>query len=240
MKKVIEEGLDYTLKTDEMLQMNAVMLSNFEIDKADFIAKVPDLDSPFSGNWLIDTNKLSATESDADFIDTQLLKTQAIEELMVTGRDILQSVYFYVERAFPGNKAVLSYFGKDRYEASRNIPLKLAEIINKCREACLESDYKDILITKGLTDQLVVDLKENAVKITEKVTNRDIYMSNRKINTQNRNQQLNKIWSYMSAVNEASKLVYKSDYAKLQQYILYKATVIDNKSSIASEDEIVN
>jgi hypothetical protein len=240
MKKVIEEGLDYTLKTDEMLQMNAVMLSNFEIDKADFIAKVPDLDSPFSGNWLIDTNKLSATESDADFIDTQLLKTQAIEELMVTGRDILQSVYFYVERAFPGNKAVLSYFGKDRYEASRNIPLKLAEIINKCREACLESDYKDILITKGLTDQLVVDLKENAVKITEKVTNRDIYMSNRKINTQNRNQQLNKIWSYMSVVNEASKLVYKSDYAKLQQYILYKATVIDNKSSIASEDEIAN
>jgi hypothetical protein len=240
MKKVIEEGLDYTLKTDEMLQMNSVMLSNFEIDKADFIAKVPDLDSPFSGNWLIDTNKLSATESDADFIDTQLLKTQAIEELMVTGRDILQSVYFYVERAFPGNKAVLSYFGKDRYEASRNIPLKLAEIINKCREACLESDYKDILITKGLTDQLVVDLKENAVKITEKVTNRDIYMSNRKINTQNRNQQLNKIWSYMSVVNEASKLVYKSDYAKLQQYILYKATVIDNKSSIASEDEIAN
>jgi hypothetical protein len=240
MKKVIEEGLDYTLKTDEMLQMNSVMLSNFEIDKADFIAKVPDLESPFSGNWLIDTNKLSATESDADFIDTQLLKTQAIEELMVTGRDILQSVYFYVERAFPGNKAVLSYFGKDRYETSRNIPLKLAEIMKKCREACLESDYKDILITKGLTDQLVVDLKENAVKITEKVTNRDIYMSNRKINTQNRNQQLNKIWSYMSAVNEASKLVYKSDYAKLQQYILYKATVIDNKSSIASEDEIVN
>jgi hypothetical protein len=65
-------------------------------------------------------------------------------------------------------------------------------------------------------------------------------MSNRKINTQNRNQQLNKIWSYMSAVNEASKLVYKSDYAKLQQYILYKATVIDNKSNIASEDEIAN
>lgn len=240
MKKPIEEGLVFTLKTDEMLQANDVMKNNFLVDKSDFIAKIPDLNDPFLDDWQKATDDLSTTESDDDFIDNQLLKTQAIEELMAKGRDELQSVYFYVERAFPANKAVLGYFGKDRYEVSRNIPLKLADIILKCTEACSSADYKDKLITKGLTDMMITGLKDTAEKIKEKTSDRDNYISKRKIVTQNRNKQLNKIWSFMSAVNEASKLVYKDDYAKYQQYLLYKTktTSSDITDEIVSETDI--
>lgn len=85
---------------------------------------------------------------DDDYIDTQLLMTQAIDELMVTGRDQLQTVYFYAERTYPGNKAILSYFGKDRYEVARKNPLKLHDLMLKCYEAAIEADYKDALLTK--------------------------------------------------------------------------------------------
>ncbi|MFZ4401089.1 MAG: hypothetical protein ACOYO1_13715 [Bacteroidales bacterium] len=221
MIKPQEEGLSFTLTVDEMLQLNTVMISNFTVDKAVFIAKVPDLTDPFLEDWKLNTTQLSTIESDSDFLDTQLLMTQAVDELMFIARDQLQTIYFYLERSFTGDKAIQSYFGKDRYEASRNSPQKLINLLLKANEASEKADYKDELITKGLKQTVIDDLDTTAAKLKTKVDEREIYMSSRKLATQHRKKLLNKIWDSMADVNEASKLVYKTDYAKQQQYLLY-------------------
>ncbi|MFZ4400621.1 MAG: hypothetical protein ACOYO1_11345 [Bacteroidales bacterium] len=230
MVKPKEEGLFFTLPVDEMLQMNTVMISNFTGDKAVFIAKVSDLIDPFLDNWKLNTSQLSTIESDSDFLDTQMLMTQAINELEVIARDQLQTIYFYLDRAFPGNKAVQSYFGKDHYEAARNTPQKLINLLLKAKEASEKIDYKDALMAKGLKQTVIDDLEITSDKLKAKSEEREIYISSRKLATQNRFKILNKIWNCMSAVNDASKLVYKADYAKQQQYLLYypKTKSIDN------------
>jgi hypothetical protein len=43
----------------------------------------------------------------------------------------------------------------------------------------------------------------------------------RKLLTQERITGLNTLYNYLVAVSEASKLVYKNDYSKYQQYLLY-------------------
>ena len=231
-----EEGLIFTLAVDEMLQLNTLMLGNFADDKADFTAKVTDLSDPFLLNWQTDTDNLGSIEMDDDYVDTQLLMTQAIDELMVTGRDQLQTVYFYVERNYPGNKAILSYFGKDRYEAARKNPLKLHDLMLKCFEAAIEADYKDDLFAKGLSQANLDDLKDTAAKLKGKFDKRDKYMSGRKIATEKRNLLLNKIWKSMSDVSDASKLVYKNDFAKFQQYLRYQTKFVEK---LDAEDEIL-
>lgn len=222
MKKPLEEGLIFTLTIEEMLQQNNLMQSHFADDQAEFITKTPDLDDDFLANWKKTTNLLDDTEKDDDYIDTQLLMTQTLDESMEKGRDLLQTVFFYVERAFPGKKAEAAYFGKDRYEAARKTPLKLVELMNKCAEAASEAEYLDKLTVKGLNSQTIDDLKDTAVNIKTNFEKRDKYISNRKKITEERNQILNKIWGFMSSVSDASKLVYKNDYAKFQQYVLYK------------------
>lgn len=222
MKKPLEEGLIFTLTIEEMLQQNNLMQSHFADDQAEFITKTPDLDDAFLTNWKKTTNLLDDTEKDDDYIDTQLLMTQTLDESMEKGRDLLQTVFFYVERAFPGKKAEAAYFGKDRYEAARKTPLKLVELMNKCAEAASEAEYLDKLTIKGLNSQTIDDLKDTAVIIKTNFEKRDKYISNRKKITEERNQILNKIWGFMSSVSDASKLVYKNDYAKFQQYVLYK------------------
>ncbi|MFZ4412522.1 MAG: hypothetical protein ACOYOV_05520 [Bacteroidales bacterium] len=221
MLKPQVEGLDFALPVDEMLQLNAVMLSNFAGDKADFTAKVSDLKDPFLDQWQNNTDSLSSIESDSDYTDTQLLMTQDMNDLMVSARDQLQTIYFYVERAYPGNKAVISYFGKDQYEAARKLPQKLVDLLLKAKDASEKPEYKPNLEGKGATQALLDDLKNIADKLKAKTIEREVYMSGRKLTTQNRNKILNKIWESMSAVNEASKLIYKNDYAKQQQYLLY-------------------
>jgi hypothetical protein len=222
MKKPLEEGLIFTLTIEEMLQQNNLMQSHFADDQAEFITKTPDLDDAFLTEWKKTTILLDDTEKDDDYIDTQLLMTQTLDESMEKGRDLLQTVFFYVERAFPGKKAEAGYFGKDRYEVARKTPLKLVELMNKCAEAASEAEYLDKLTVKGLNSQTIDDLKDTAVNIKTNFEKRDKYISNRKKITEERNQILNKIWGFMSSVSDASKLVYKNDYAKFQQYVLYK------------------
>jgi hypothetical protein len=239
-----EEGLVFTLAVDEMLQLNTLMLGNFADDKADFTAKVTDLADPFLDNWQTDTNNLGTIEMDDDYIDTQLLMTQAIDELMVAGRDQLQSIFFYAERAYPGNKAKLGYFGKDRYDTARRNPLKLHDLMLKCSEAVVEADYKDDLFAKGLAQSDIDVMKDTASKLKVKYDKRDKYMSGRKIATEKRNLVLNKIWKSMSDVSEASKLVYKNDYAKFQQYLRYhtkfaEMPVSDDEISTEPDNEVV-
>jgi len=221
MIKPKEEGLFFTLPVVDMLQLNTLMTSNFSADKAEFIAIVPGLKDPFLDNWKHTTSQLATTASDDDYTDTQLLMTQAIDELMVKARDQIQILYFYVDLAFEGNKAVYSYFGKDRYDAARNKPLKLYELLLKAEKAAEIPIYKDSLIEKGLNQSMIDEVEIIAADLKSKFDSRDEYISSRKKNTQERTKILNSIWEFMSAVNKASKIVYRTDYAKQQQYLLY-------------------
>jgi len=221
MKKSKEEGLFFTLAVDEMLQMNDVMLINFNSDKLSFIAKVPDLKDPFLDQWQKSTDSLLTIESDSDFTSAQLLLTQDLNDLMVSARDQVQTIFFYVDRAFPANQAILSYFGKNLYDTARRYPAKLVDLMLKAIDASAEALYKDKLEAKGLSQAILSDIKTTAENLNKKNKERNAYMSRRKIATQNRNISLNEIWGYMTAVSNASKLVYKTDYAKQQQYLLY-------------------
>jgi len=221
MLKPQEEGLNFTLAVNEMLQINMIMLKHFVVDKPVFIAKVPDLSDPFLDIWEKDTELMDLIESDEAFNAKQLFMTEEIDQLMTIARDQLQSVYFYIEHAYPGNKTVLSFFGKDQYLADRTIPLKIVELMQRCAEASVNTDYKDRLKEKKLNQIMIDEMKLTSVKLKNKAIESEIYMSKRKFVTQSRTKILNKIWESMSDVNDASKIVFKKDYAKKQQYLLY-------------------
>jgi len=221
MKKPIEEGMNFTLAVDEMLQMNDVMLINFNSDKASFIAKVPDLKDPFLDKWQESTDSLSSVDSDSEYTNAQLLLTQDLNDLMVSVRDHIQTIFFYVDRAFPGNQAVLSYFGKNQYENARKDPMKLVDLILNALDVSQEPLYKDALDAKGLNQAVISDIKTAVDNLNKKNKERNAFINGRKLATQSRIKTLNIIWGYMTAVSNASKLVYKTDYAKQQQYLLY-------------------
>ena len=221
MKKPEEEGLLFTLSVEEMLQTNFLMKNNFKVDKPLFIAKTRDLEDPFQENWQKSTDDINKTESDKDYTDKQLLMTQDLNELMVSARDQVQTVFYYLDCAFPGNPAIHAIFGKDRYDGARNNPQKLHNLMLKCDVASENPEYFEALKAKGFTQDMKDEFKVIAKKLIEQIDKREAYMSARKLTTQERIKILNEIWHHMSKVNAASKLVFKTDYARQQQYLLY-------------------
>lgn len=221
MNKIKTELRVFAMSTDKLLSLSKIFIGNFAIDKTDFIIKITDLADPFYDNWSLCMQEVENIKLDEDFIDEQQLLTYEINKMMISARDLLQIIYFYVDRSFGKDEAINTYFGRNEYLKARTKPLLLTKLILKCCEAANRPEYHPQLTAKGLSQIDIEQTIEIANKINLKVVERDKLISSRKLLTQERIAGLNTLYNYLAAVSEASKLVYKNDYSKYQQYLLY-------------------
>jgi len=229
MEKADEIKPDYQIPADEMLLESQTRLDLFKEDEALFIEKVPDLKPPFAADWQDAINLGKQAIKDDDFLDVQQEMTDAVETYMTEGRNGLQTLYFYVERAFPGNKVVDGFFGHDRYEKARKSPLLMFDLLVKSYKAANDPKYHGKLIDKGLKPENIEALNATSGTLYQKYQERDKYISDRIYVTQERIRLFNKVWAFSVSVSEASKIVFQDNYAKLQQYLLYDSKKTENE-----------
>ncbi len=221
MKKPEEPTLDYSMDSQEMLQDSQTKHDIFVEKESDFIGIAPYLAPPFATLWQSHITDANNVKTDEDFLADQEIMTQDLNKLVADGCDTIQTVYFYVEHTFNGDKAILHKFGRHLYDESRKSPLSVRDLLRKVATVASDGQFKPQLMTKGLTQAVIDKLEPQASAIETKFNERDKYMSSRLELTQKRVLSYNQVWADMVSVCDAAKLVYKNNYAMAQQFLLY-------------------
>ena len=204
-----------------MLEDSQTMHDNFVIDEPDFIVKFPTLAPPFAANWQTAIDAADALPGNDAVLAQIGLLTQELDQEMLQARNQYQSLLLYVKLAYPKDDAVLKMFGQNLYVSARDNQLEMIELLELASAQANVQPYKAALIAKGFTQVEITLLKTIELSLRSKNKAQEAAISKRPFATQTQHKACNAVWAMNVLVNTAAELVYKDDYAKQQQYLLY-------------------
>ncbi|MHB8842424.1 MAG: hypothetical protein ACYC56_11690 [Candidatus Aquicultor sp.] len=218
MQKAVEEKRLFSVADSIMLEAAK--------DKKGFLiedkTKLASFDPSFSDSFLEDyDNKISLAEAapDDEALNGMVVSyTTAVEEKMKLCRDKFQGVKYFIDKAFPGDPGKQIEFGYREYDKARNSQDKMVLFMKGVYTTCQK--YKTKLNESNLTDESIAQLQQLAVELDEANQTQNQFNKNRPSLTQDRIKKLNAVWVLMGKICNAGKIVFASDYAKLQRYNL--------------------
>lgn len=221
MEKPEKVDLDFHKPILNMMEDSQTMHDDFVDDEPDFIVKFPDLAPPFAANWQTAIDIADALPSNEQ-VKAQIGQlSQELEVQMVLARNQYQTLVIYVKLAYPEDEAILKVFGQNLYESARRNPLEMIELLELSFGVANVNPYKPALMAKGITAADIALLKTIELALRGKNKALEAAKSKRPFATQTLHKALNAVWAMNVKVNTAAQLVYKDDYAKQQQYLLY-------------------
>lgn len=211
----------YIKSDEEMLQQAQVMHDNFVNDQIAFVAKLPELATPFETLWQSEIDAAQAIAPDSTVVDYLQILTHNAQQELYNAQDLFQVLMFYAKRAYPKELEIQNSFGADKYKKSRNSQLKMIDLMEQAHTAAIEPDNTAALIAKGYTQVQINNLLIIRDSLYEKNSLQENAKNNRLMSTYDRITALNNVWGRMVLVSDASKLVFKDNYTKIRQYLLY-------------------
>jgi len=224
MIEPLKEMRDFRKNDNLMIEQNQTMHDNFVEDMGIFQVKAPYLTSEYAAEWQTDINSANTVISDTNLVDQLQVITQNLLKIQDDARNHFQSLMFYVKRVFHDNKAIQNLFGLDKYRLVRNNTNRLIDLLQQAYRTCSNQKYQELIVSEGFSIENIEKLNTYANDLQQKNIEQEDMKNQRPVSTQERIVILNKAWARMVEVNEASKLVFMDDYAKLQQYLLYPET----------------
>jgi hypothetical protein len=207
-----------------MIEQSQTMHGNFVEDISIFQAKAPYLTSEYAAEWQTDINTANTVISDTYLVDQLQVVTQDLMKIQDDARNHFQSLMFYVKRVFHDNKAIQNLFGLDKYRLVRNNTNRFIDLLQQAYRTCTNQKYQELIVIEGFSAENIEYLNTLAIDLHQKNIEQEDIKNQRPVSTQERIVLLNKSWKRMVEVNEASKIVFMDNYAKLQQYLLYPET----------------
>ncbi len=224
MIEPLKEMREFRKNDNLMIEQNQTMHDNFLEDIGIFQVKVPNLTSEYAAGWQTDIDAVNNVISDTILVDELQVVTHDLLIIQDDARNHFQALLFYVKRVFHDNKAIQNLFGLDKYRLVRNNTNRLIDLLQQAYRTCTNQKYQDLIVSEGFSAEDIEKLNTFANDLHQKNIEQEDMKNQRPVSTQERIVILNKAWARMVEVNEASKLVFMDDYAKLQQYLLYPET----------------
>lgn len=218
MTKVNEVFRNYRVTDAEMLQTSGVFNTLFQQDSAEFIGFDADFDAPFAENWTTAISSAEEASQDVMLIDQLAGLTKTVDDNMEEARNFYQKLKYYIEKAYPGNKPVQNEFGFNDYESARRSTPKFINFLTMLHAAGVK--YTTELIAAGVTQEVIDQIitLRDALKDADQV--QEVFKKNRPLETQTRVEKLNECWKFSKKVCKAGKIIFASDAAKYNQYLL--------------------
>lgn len=213
-----QEKRHYNLPDAEMLELSATMREHFIEDKADFIDRNPKFDDPYAEQW---DGKITVAEdepTDEQIDDILQQKTTAVEDAMTQCRNKFQDSKTFIEDAFPNKQAVWNEFGYDDYNAASKSQSDFIQFMNRFH--AVAEKYKINLIDNNYTQEKIEEIETLAEALKDANTEQEVYKGNIPVITQNRVTVMNACYAVTSEVGRSGKLIYRTDFAKYQRYLL--------------------
>ena len=240
---------NYTVSDSEMLQDSATVHQLFVDDLADFTAFDPNFTATYAADWEADIDTALALPTDELYRDQIQVKTQTVQEKMQACRGKYIEVKYFVLKAFANNKAVQQEFGLDDYNTARQSDIKLQEFMLRMHQ--IATNYSAELIAAGYTATQITEILTLADELGTKNIDQEVFIKEQLTTTQNRIQSMNTVYEKRSLIAQAAKIIYASNFAKYQQYLLpnngtnqddyaIQGQVVDSVSNLPLQDVQIN
>ena len=214
-----EAKRDYTISDNAMIQDSNTTIALFGADKADFVAfdSVTFAD-PFQANWQTAISASENADTDEQYEDQQQAKTSDVETNMQACRDKYATTKYFVLQAFPNNKAVQQEFGLDDYDSVRDNQTGLRKFMITMNKAAVK--YQAQLTAVGYNNLATAEILTLGQALEDSDTDQEVFKKGRGVATQTRVGTHDTCWGFRTKVAAAAKIIYASNFAKNQQYLL--------------------
>ncbi len=221
------EQRKFNVTDAEMIQASRVFQQLFVTDKENFTALDTDFIDPYADDWLAKIDEAAAVAKDVLLKDTLAAKTELVAAALDNCRKHYMKMKYFIEKAFPGQKAIWNEFGYNDYNKARNSEVKMLQFMLMLHAASLK--YGRELNNAGYLSEDIPVIEQLYQELLMADNAQEIFKKERVLLTAERIGVLNDCWDYTLKVNKASKTVFADNPAKLSSYVL--------KSSSAPEPE---
>lgn len=129
-----------------------------------------------------------------------------------------QGAKYFIDLAFPNDKPKQNSFGYDDYGSMSREQDQVIGFMDQFYSA--SHTHSALLIAQGYTQVKIDAIPTLTEAFRTAQTAQEVGIKKRPVKTQARITAMNLVWSYIKRINKASKQVYRTDFAKLQQYLL--------------------
>ena len=211
---------NFSVPAADMLQDGRTMQALFLDDKAEFIALDDQFDDPFAADWLESIDTSDGVETAETREDEQMQKT---EDVLLQIDEVVKvhtvSKYF-VEKAFAGKKGLQNKFGLDDFATEGRTQRAISSFLENLYKQCQSADYKPALLAAGMTQAQIDEIETVRQAFNDLNTDQDKFIRTTTQATADRDKQYNSTYDFAQRVNRASKVIFRGNIIKLNQYAL--------------------
>jgi hypothetical protein len=207
MKRTKAEVRLYTIADSEMRQDMRTMHGHYLSDMA-----------AFGTQWLAAIGAADLAKPGAALRSDLKEDTQEVEALMEQARTQVQTLFYYVGQAFPGNAARLDQYGKKQYEQARKKHDKMRALLSLAIEAA-ERD-QDELAEKGFKPAQLAALIQLAEDLEGANTDQEMRKGTNTEGSDDYIRIQNAAYTFGQQVSKAAKVAFAQDPVKQKLYLL--------------------
>jgi vacuolar-type H+-ATPase catalytic subunit A/Vma1 len=209
---------NYTISDSEMVVASNVYRALFIEDKSDFSQFDSSFADPYADNWGAAITLAETVAQDAELIDQMAQLTTIVNLKMKEAHEYYQRIKYYFEKAFADSISIQNEFGRNDYEKARNSTPKLVAFMQNLSKAILK--YNAQLLTSGCSQEFLDEAPNLLNELRTAENNQELFKKTRPVKTQKRLEDMNSCWDYSKNVCKAGKIIYSSNAAKYNQYLL--------------------
>jgi hypothetical protein len=204
---------DATMRQD-MRTMHAHYLTH----QAAFQAFNPEFDAAFGTDWLAALDLADTTPNGAVRVGELKEDTAEVADVMEQARTAVQSLFYFVGRAFPHNAGRLATYGRSTYDAARDNHDKMRTLLQTAFTSATRD--KTALAAKGYTPAMLTALGALVEQLTDTNTTQEVKKGT---NTEEGDHYVttqNLAYGYGQEVSAAAKVLFAQDAATLKLFRL--------------------
>lgn len=200
----------------------------FTADLAKFTAFDPTMTAAFATQFLAAVTAAEVVVADTAIVQQLGQKTELVATAMEKAKSKYNDVKYFAQKAFPDSPATQGEFGLNNYDKARKSTPQMIQFLDEMSKACIK--YQTQLLDKGYSEAAIAEIQTIRTELLNSNAGQEVFKKQRPKLTEDRIIILNTCYNWVTQVNAAAQLVYKTDLAKQKQFVY-------NPSSASASEE---
>lgn len=208
----------YNLSNAGMLEKAKGKFDLFVADKADFLAFDSAFGGTFQNEWQTAILVAESKDSDKVVLTKTRILSEAVEAKMDLCRVKFQASKYFIELAFPDNFALWTAFGYEDYAKAKNNHAVMIQFMENFYDEA--NAHHAELMAVNYTQAMIDEIWTRMDELDKATRAQNTWVNSRKKMTQQRQIAYNKVWDTVVRICVAGQIIYLSDAAKREQYLI--------------------
>jgi len=137
-------------------------------------------------------------------------------------------VKYFAQKTFPNSVGTQNEFGINDYDKARRNAPQMVQFLDEMSKACVK--YQTQLLANGCNAAAIAEIQTIRTELLTANSAQEVFKKQRPKLTEDRIIILNTCYSFVTQVNQAAQMVFKTDFAKQNQYVYLSSPATNNLS----------